>query len=293
MPDISKIKLPSGTEYSLKDEVARQAAAGGIQLKGTTTTALTDEATTNPIKIGGQNYTAQNQDAVFYGKKEFVFDGTMWHEFGDMSGLGALAKKDSATASYKPAGTVSQPTFTGNEMESTGDYAPSGGVSKPTFTGTKGNVSVKGTPAGSVSAPTLTVTPSTVSKYVAASASGGGAVTAGTAAQCTMPQLAVSVENEVLSLGWTDGSFTPNTPTAVTLPSFSKQTIATGISSATATMPTFTGEEMTATGEFTPQGDVSKPEFVGDLATLKVKGTPSGTVTKPTFSGTQATITAS
>ena len=69
MPDISKITLPSGTTYNIKDEVARQTAAGGIQLRGVTTTALTDEATTNPIKINGNNYTAVNQDAVFYGKK--------------------------------------------------------------------------------------------------------------------------------------------------------------------------------------------------------------------------------
>ena len=30
-------------------------------------------------------------DAVFYITKEFVFDGTAWHQFGDMSGLAAVA----------------------------------------------------------------------------------------------------------------------------------------------------------------------------------------------------------
>ena len=34
MADISKIKLPSGNEYNLKDEVARQAIAGGISFFG-------------------------------------------------------------------------------------------------------------------------------------------------------------------------------------------------------------------------------------------------------------------
>lgn len=111
MPEISKITLPSGTTYDIKDTVARQTAAGGIQLKGTTTTALTDNATTNPITINGESYTAVNQDAVFYGSKEFVFDGTYWHEFGDMTGLGALAAKDSASGSYTPAGSVSAPTI--------------------------------------------------------------------------------------------------------------------------------------------------------------------------------------
>lgn len=317
MPDISKITFPSGVTYNIKDEVARQTAAGGIQLKGVTTTALTDEATTNPIKIGGSDYTAVSQDAVFYGKKELIFDGTKWHEFGDMSGLKALATKDTASASYKPAGTVSQPTFTGNNMTSTGDFTPEGTVSKPTFSGTEGNLSVSGTPAGtiskgtgtanytpegSVSKPTITVTPNTVSKYVAGSATGGGAVTAGTAASCTLPVLTTSVANEVLTIGWTAGSFTANTPTAVTMPTFAQQTIATGIKSATSTQPSFTGtgaelkftgSSMTSTGKFTPAGSVSQPTFTGDSGSVSVTGKPTGTVSKPTFDGTQATITVS
>lgn len=111
MAEISQITLPSGTTYDLKDTVARQAASGGITLKGVTTTELVDEATTNPITINGESYTAVAQDAVFYGKKEFVFDGTKWHEFGDMSGLGDLATKDSASGNFTPQGTVSQPTI--------------------------------------------------------------------------------------------------------------------------------------------------------------------------------------
>lgn len=61
--------------------------SGGIILVGETTTALTDNATTNPITINGSSYTAQPNDAVIYGNKEFLFDGTKWHEFGDLSGL--------------------------------------------------------------------------------------------------------------------------------------------------------------------------------------------------------------
>ena len=79
MAEISKIKLPSGTEYYIKDATARATLAGAIKIKGTTTTALTDEATTNPITIDGSSYTAVANDAVFYSKKEFVFDGTKWH----------------------------------------------------------------------------------------------------------------------------------------------------------------------------------------------------------------------
>ena len=295
MAEISKIKLPSGVTYDIKDTVARETAAGSIQLKGTTTTPLTDEATTNPITISGNSYTAKNQDAVFYQKKEFVFDGTKWHEFGDMSGLGELAYKDNTTASYTPAGTVSQPTFTGTQgnLQVTGkpmgnittgtgtsNYTPAGTISKGTGTANY-------TPEGSVSTPNITVTPSTVSKYVATSATGGGSATAGTAASCTLPTLTTSVANETLTIGWSAGSFTANTPTAVTMPSFTSQTIATGISSATSSQPSFTG-----TG--------AELKFTGTGANLKFEGlnlvstgtfTPEGTVSQPTFSGTAATIT--
>lgn len=110
MPEISKITLPSGTTYDIKDAVARAGIAGAIVIRGTTTTPLTDESTTNPIVVNGESYTAIANDAVFYNKKEFVFDGTRWHEFGDMTGLGDLATKDTASGSYTPAGTISAPT---------------------------------------------------------------------------------------------------------------------------------------------------------------------------------------
>lgn len=251
MPEISKITLPSGTTYDLKDATARAAIAGGTSFLGITTTALTDGASTSPIVIGGENVNAVNGGIAIYSNKEFIYadSDNKWHEIGDTTNLGDLAYKDTASGSFTPAGTVSQPTFTGSSTTSTGTF----------------------TPSGSVSTPTITVTPDTVSKYVAASASGGGSVTAGSAASCTLPTMTTSVANETLTIGWTAGSFTANTPTAVTLPTFSAQTIATGIASATSSQPTFTGTE----------DDVS------------VSGTPSGTVSQPTFSGTAGTVTVS
>jgi hypothetical protein len=49
MPDISKIKLPSGTIYDIKDSVARSIIGGAIIIRGTSITSLSDNATTNPI----------------------------------------------------------------------------------------------------------------------------------------------------------------------------------------------------------------------------------------------------
>ena len=57
----------------------------GVHFRGSTTTALTDGATTNPITIDGSSYTAVMGDMVIYGNKEFLFDGTAWHEMGDLS----------------------------------------------------------------------------------------------------------------------------------------------------------------------------------------------------------------
>lgn len=121
MPDIKQITLPSGTTYNIKDAAARSdiqeirnLISSGVHYIGTTTTALTDGATTNPIVIGGKNVTAKSGDLAIYSTKEFIFSDSdsKWHEFGDMGSLKALAFKDSASGSYTPAGSVSAPTIT-------------------------------------------------------------------------------------------------------------------------------------------------------------------------------------
>lgn len=247
----------------------------------------------------------------------------VWELIGDtevhLSDLGTLAYQNGATGTFTPSGTVSQPTFSGDSMTATGDYTPAGTVSKPTFTGTNGTVNVSGTPggtigigegtanytpAGSVSAPTITVTPSTETQYVASSTSGGGSVQAGSAASCTLPVVETEYDSatETLGLKFTPGTFTANTPTVVTMPTFTAKTVATGIKSATASQPsftgdgvqlTFTGSTLNSTGTFTPEGSVSQPTFTGTEAEVSVSGTPTGTVSQPTFSGTAGQVSVS
>lgn len=339
MADISKITLPSGNTYTIKDEVARQMASAGVSFTISTSAANTPKDVTwdnNGTTVTGTLVASASTTGVFYlvkattqgGKDIYAEYVTVkngneysWEKIGttdiDLSDLGALAYKNNVSTNVKPEGTVSQPTFTGNAMTSTGDFVPDGTVSKPTFTGTEGNVSVTGTPAGTisvgtgsanytpagtVSAPTITVTPNTATKYVAGSATGGGSVTAGSAASCTLPTLSTSVADETLTLSWTAGSFTANRPTAVTLPSFSSQTIVSGIKSATSSQPSFTGtganlqfsgSSMSSSGKFTPAGSVSQPTFTGTSGSVSVSGTPTGTVSKPTFTGTQKAYTGS
>jgi len=227
LADISKITLPTGTTYDIKDVTARQMAAGGVSFTKCTSASNTPKDVTwddDGTTITGTLEASSSTTGIFYlvpvttqgGKDIYAEYATItsgsgsgatysWEKIGttdiDLSDLGDLAYKDAATGSF--------------------------------------------TPAGSVSTPTITVTPSTTTGYVAESATGGGSVSAGTAASATMPVFSTSVSDETLTLSWTPGSFTANTPTAVTLPSFSSQTIVDGITSATSSQPSFTGTEGT------------------------------------------------
>lgn len=114
MADLSKLTV-GGQEYNFKDAQAREDIAALESKKvwlGITTTALTDGATTNPIEIEGEEVTAVSGDWCAYGQKEFVFNGTAWQELGDLSDLGDLAHKDSASGTYTPQGTIGAQTVT-------------------------------------------------------------------------------------------------------------------------------------------------------------------------------------
>lgn len=175
MADISKITLPSGSQYNIKDTVARQeietiknTVTGAMHYLGVTTIELSDGASTNPITIDSESVTAKSGDVVINGDMEFIFSDTdnKWHEYGNTGSLKALAFKDEASGEYTPAGTVSKPTFTGTESNVTvtvaasnsGNYTPAGTVSAPTFTGDKFEASASYTPEGTIKQPTFTGT---------------------------------------------------------------------------------------------------------------------------------------
>lgn len=273
---ISQFTMPSGDIVELKDKVAREAVAGGTHFLGVTTTEIADGSTTTSVVIGEDTKTAANGDIVVYGIKEFIYATAdlKWHELGDVSMLGALAVKDSASGTYTPAGSVSS-TFTGTDIT----YTPAGSVN---FTG--GTVSSTGTytPEGSISKPNVTVTESSIS---IAEFDSAGSVTEGSAASATMPTLTFTPDasTENLTISWTDGSFTANVPTAVTLPTSKQTSVLNGATAELAAAPTFSGTEATLNVSGTAAGSAS---FSGTEATLSVAGSVSSS-----FSGTQATIT--
>lgn len=115
MADISKLTV-GGSTYDIKDATARDAIAaleGGMQYLGITSTPLTNGATTNPITINNQSVTATTGNVVIYENQEFIFDGTKWDEFGDLSTLGDLAYKDTASGTFTPEGSVTVTEVTG------------------------------------------------------------------------------------------------------------------------------------------------------------------------------------
>ena len=333
MPDISQIKLPSGSVYNIKDQGARdliEALESSTGFLGVTTTAISEGSTTNPITIGGESVTAKIGNIATYGSKEFVFNyDNKWQEFGDLSSLGALAFKDSASGSYKPEGTVSKPTFTGSESAVTvtatantdGNYQPAGTVSKPTFTGAAMTSTGTFTPAGDVTVTTKSTTNKTAT--VAPAASGEATYTPGgtvgtptitvtpntaTVNSITdvgsLPTFGATVENELLTLSFSQG----------TLPTKgSNQTVVTSIKSATSSQPSWTGtgvrlvtgnipvpsaytasfdgSEGSVSVSGTTTGSVSQPTFTGTKVQLAGKTTASGTVSQPTFTGTSKSVT--
>ena len=169
--NISKVEATVGAEL----KAIKATIVGGIHYKGYTTTALTDGATTNPITINGDSYTAIAGDLVIYERTsyrqvavtsstfktdgtfansddgylytksgstytkvtsgsynsattyygtviegiEYLYDGSIWNEFGSSGTLKAMAFCDtasgSASVSTSVTGTASAQTFTGSQ----------------------------------------------------------------------------------------------------------------------------------------------------------------------------------
>ena len=86
--DKTKASLTFGSK-SFNGSEAKEITAADLGLSsalkflGTTTTALTDGATTNPITINSANVTAQTGNVVLYDHLEFIWNGSKWEELGD------------------------------------------------------------------------------------------------------------------------------------------------------------------------------------------------------------------
>lgn len=228
---LSKLTV-SGVQYDLKDAKAwadiediKSSITGAMHWAGFTTTPLTDGATTNPIVIDSENYTAKAGDVVaiegdtYEEEKEFVFNGTKWQKMGPAGSFKALAFKDSATGNVTCAGsnadsavsfsgTTTETVLKGIDDEAVAPSFTEGAFSAGTLPSfTEGSFSAGSLPSfteGAFTPASLAegfVTAGTAASYSHSGFSGGslGAATTGT---FTTEGVVASVDesNEILTL---------------------------------------------------------------------------------------------
>lgn len=295
-------------------------------------------------------------DVIIIGVKEYVYGGepATWHELGDESiyalktvtigtqnlsaninldtlatdmGLGALAKKDSATgtvAGQTISGVKATGNVTGSIAVALNQTATAATLAKSAYTPAgeiAADVTATGKVAiakdaengvqisGSVSAPTVTVTPATDSiKKVTSvgtlptkaadifTANGDDTFTAGSKAAWSAN---VDDASETLSFSFTandlptfkqgaKASYTEGAFDAGSLPTLAAEgtAVVTGITSATATAPVFTGDKFAAT--FTGDKNTVNAAFTG----TEVQVVSGVTYDKATVNAAETTFTA-
>ena len=326
MPDISKITLPSGTTYDIKDATARSA----IENLNSFSYSICTNAANTPYGVewdnGGTTVTgtlvasADTLNKIYLvpatnGTKnifdEYITINTtgstyIWEKFGstdvNLDNLGDMAYADTASASYTPGGSVS---LTNSNVTATvsaagsgeATYTPAGSVSL-TNSNVTATVSAAGsgdatyTPAGSVSLSTTAATPTI---------SGAAGTSGDNTFQCSGSVGAPTIS--VSSAGSTD---TIHNPTKVTV----AKTLATAAPGATAPQNAITyysvssetlslyqigyttGDSITTSDVTVKTGDASysasTPSFTGGYVKLT-----NGSINVPTsasFSGTGARL---
>lgn len=219
-------------------------------------------------------------------------------------------------ANYTPTGTVEVILGYGQTATviSKGNYTPKGSVQGSATA--KGSVSLQKDTngfavSGSVSAPNITIVPSTETiKQI----TGVGTLPSYTPAQYTAPSLSsgsssfategvtASIDGTVLklvpaatasaisSVSLDKGSYTAATFNPGTLPTIDEElSVVTGIDSASASQPVFTGDKISAT--FTGQSSNISATFAGTEEEIQVSGTYNqAEVESATFEGAAATI---
>lgn len=289
MAEISKITLPSGNTYDIKDATARseieQIIKAGLTYKVVSTLPTASADTIGIVYLVPHSHGTND----VYDEYLTIKGGTAtsptysWEKIGNTdidlsnyaqkgagitvtSGSAANAKTNITIADH----TITQGSFTGSFTGSQKQVSVTG---KPegSVTISKGTGTANYTPEGTVSAPTITVTPSTTTVYSITAVGTLPTFTEGEFSQGTLPSLTTTVANEVLTIGFSQGTLptkAADTFTQGSLPTKGSGTsVVSGIASATSTQPTFTGtgaelkasfsgNNMTSTGNYTPEGSI-------------------------------------
>lgn len=109
--------------------------------------------------------------------REFIYDGAVWNEFGEASKLKALAFKDTASADYTPAGSISVGDAGAQTATITASFEATNGITSYVTNYTPGNYTPEGTvnvsaytPAGEVTVEDITIGTRTTTATVVAAA---------------------------------------------------------------------------------------------------------------------------
>lgn len=278
MADISSFVTPNNTEYNFKDAAAREAIAA---MNGREWYVVTSAGDT-PLNVKWMNgsveitgtlvASASTKSKIYFvpaknGEGKDIYDeyvtvspssgSYLWERFGstdiNVSSLGALAYKSSASGTYTPDGSVAVSVATTNDKATTvapavsgeATYTPGGSVSAPTI-----SVKTAGT-TGTIKNPTA----KTMAKNIVAAAPGA------TAPSNSVTYYAVEGEKlKLYQLGYsTEDSITTE-----------NVTVKTGDAEYEASAPTFSG-----TGVRLETGEILVPNtfnasFTGEEETITV-----------------------
>jgi len=288
MADIKKIKLPGvATAFDIVDQGARDLISqleSKTEYLGVTTTELTDGASTNPITIGGVPVTAVAGNIANYGSKEFIFNGTIWQEFGDLSELGDLAFVDTAETTYTPVGTVSTPTISlGGTAEAAAQSITVGGSA----TAAAQTVTIGGTASAAAQSVSIGGTATAAAQSIELTSS--SVSIPNVTAVGSMPTYAVDA-NGVLTI--TDGAV-PTLGTAISVHDVTGATASSSsvdLTSVTATASA-SSVDLTSVTATAQASDVSLTNVTATAQASSVDFTSmTATSSQPTFTGTEATI---
>lgn len=320
MANISKITLPNGSTYDIKDTTARnqvtaEATArqnadttltnqintlksnltGAMHYAGVTTTPIRDgisvdasNTTDKSITINNTTYVPKPGDVVIYENKEFVYWETT-------SGEGTIKVTKGHWNEFGSTGSLKALAF---KDSASGTTTPTGTVSKPTFTGTEGTVTIvvdKQTFSNCYTNELI----SNVSKYDTVNNKWGDvyASTENDVSAVVKPTTHVSGGNVALTKRSLNSSFVSSVGT---LPTFSasvaNETLSFNFNTGTLpkadTVSVLSDVNSTYTN---PTVEVSPFSITGKIGTSDMtitgKFTPQGTISQPTFTGNAATVT--
>ena len=126
-------RVPMPTKKYIDDKIENLGQA--LRFLGTSTTAISDGATTNPITVNNESVTVRTGDVVLYGGYEYVWVGSAWEQFGQEGSFSVQGHKHSVTVKGTTGNNSANTTVASGSVSSSGAGAT-------VVTGSKSSVNV-------------------------------------------------------------------------------------------------------------------------------------------------------